>query len=48
VRLWLGGTSKGPLPGVGGYGALYGAMFLVLLAVSVGGLFARYRKAGSL
>ena len=48
VRLWLGGTSKGPLPGVGGYGALYGAMFLVLLAASVGGLFARYRKAGAL
>jgi ABC-2 type transport system permease protein len=48
VRLWLGGTSKGPLPGVGGYGALYGVMFLVLLAVSVGGLFARYRKAGAL
>jgi ABC-2 type transport system permease protein len=48
VRLWLGGTSKGPLPGVGGYGALYGAMFLALLAVSVGGLFARYRKAGTL
>jgi ABC-2 type transport system permease protein len=48
VRLWLGGTSKGPLPGVGSYGALYGAMFLVLLAASVGGLFARYRKAGTL
>ena len=48
VRQWLGGTSPGPLPGVGGYGALYGAMFLVLLAASVGGLFARYRKAGSL
>jgi len=48
VRLWLGGTSKGPLPGVGGYGALYGAMFLVLLAASVGGLLARYRKAGAL
>jgi ABC-2 type transport system permease protein len=48
VRLWLGGTSPGPLPGVGGYGAAYGAMFLLLLVVSVGGLFARYRKAGSL
>jgi ABC-2 type transport system permease protein len=48
VRLWLGGTSKGPLPGVGSYGALYGAMFLVLLAASVGGLFARYRKADTL
>jgi ABC-2 type transport system permease protein len=48
VRQWLGGTSVGPLPGVGGYGALYGAMFLVLLAVSLGGLAARYRKAGGL
>jgi ABC-2 type transport system permease protein len=48
VRQWLGGTSPSLLPGVGSYGALYGAMFLVLLAVSVGGLFARYRKAGSL
>jgi len=46
VRLWLGGTSPGPVPGVGGYGALYGAMLLVLLAASLGGLAARYRKAG--
>ncbi len=48
VRQWLGGTSPSPLPGVGSYGALYGAMFLVLLAASVGGLFARYRKAGAI
>jgi ABC-2 type transport system permease protein len=47
VRQWLGGTSPGPVPGVGSYGALYGAMLLVLLAASVGGLFARYRKAGA-
>jgi ABC-2 type transport system permease protein len=46
VRQWLGGTSPGPVPGVGGYGALYGAMLLVLLAASLGGLAARYRKAG--
>jgi ABC-2 type transport system permease protein len=46
VRRWLGGTSPGPLLGVGHYGPLYGVMFLVLLAASVGGLFARYRKAG--
>jgi ABC-2 type transport system permease protein len=46
VRQWLGGTSPGPLPGVGGYGALYGAMLLALLAASLGGLAARYRKAG--
>jgi len=44
VRLWLGGKSPGPLPGVGSYGALYGAMFLALLAVCLVGLVARYRK----
>jgi ABC-2 type transport system permease protein len=48
VRQWLGGTSTGPVPGVGGYGALYGAMLLVLLAASLGSLAARYRKAGLL
>ena len=48
VRQWLGGTSPTFLPGVGHYGPLYGAMLLVLLAASVGGLFARYRKAGAL
>jgi ABC-2 type transport system permease protein len=47
VRQWLGGTSQGPVPGVGGYGALYGAMLLVLLAASLGGLAARYRKAST-
>ena len=47
VRQWLGGTSPTFLPGVGHFGPLYGAMLLVLLAVSVGGLFARYRKAGA-
>jgi ABC-2 type transport system permease protein len=46
VRQWLGGTSPGPVPGVAGYGALYGAALLVLLAASLGGLAARYRKAG--
>ena len=48
VREWLGGTSPGLVPGVGRYGPLYGAMLLVLLAASVGGLVARYRKAGAL
>jgi ABC-2 type transport system permease protein len=48
VRQWLGGTSVGPVPGVGSYGALYGAMLLALLAASVGGLAARYRKASTL
>jgi len=47
VRQWLGGTSPTFLPGVGHYGPLYGVMLLVLLAASVGGLFARYRKAGA-
>ena len=34
-------------PASGSYGALYGAMLLMLLAAGVGGLFARYRKAGA-
>jgi ABC-2 type transport system permease protein len=46
VRQWLGGTSTGPVPGVGSYGYLYGVLFLVLLAASLGGLAVRYRKAG--
>jgi ABC-2 type transport system permease protein len=46
VRQWLGGTSPSPLPGVGSYGAIYGAALLVLLAASLGGLAIRYRKAG--
>jgi ABC-2 type transport system permease protein len=48
VREWLGGTSPSLVPGVGHYGPLYGAMVLVLLAASLGGLVARYRKAGAL
>jgi ABC-2 type transport system permease protein len=48
VRQWLGGTSPGPVPGVGHYGPLYGAMVLVVLAASLAGLVARYRKAGAL
>jgi ABC-2 type transport system permease protein len=46
VRQWLGGTSFSPVPRPGSVGALYGAMFLLLLAASLGGLAARYRKAG--
>jgi ABC-2 type transport system permease protein len=46
VRQWLGGTSFSPVPPPGSAGPLYGAMFLVLLAASLGGLAARYRKAG--
>jgi ABC-2 type transport system permease protein len=47
VRQWLGGTSPGPVPGVGHYGVLYGVMLLVLLAAGLGALVARYRKAGA-
>jgi ABC-2 type transport system permease protein len=46
VRQWFGGTSPGPVPPPGGLGFLYGVMFLALLAVSLGGLAARYSKAG--
>jgi ABC-2 type transport system permease protein len=46
VRQWLGGTSPGPLAPPGSFGVLYGLIFLVLLAASLGGLAARYRKAG--
>ena len=46
VRQWLGGTSFSPVPRPGSVGVLYGAMFLLLLAASLGGLAARYRKAG--
>lgn len=45
VRQWLGGTSRGPIPPPGGYGWLYGVMFLLLLAAALGLLAARYRKA---
>jgi ABC-2 type transport system permease protein len=47
VREWLGGTSPGEVPGVAHYGPLYGVMLLVLLAASLAGLAARYRKAGA-
>jgi ABC-2 type transport system permease protein len=47
VREWLGGTSPGEVPGVAHYGPLYGVMLLVLLAASLAGLTARYRKAGA-
>jgi ABC-2 type transport system permease protein len=46
VRQWLGGTSPGPIKDAGSYGLAYGLIFLVLLAASLGGLAARYRKAG--
>ncbi|HET7018098.1 MAG TPA: hypothetical protein VFI65_29545 [Streptosporangiaceae bacterium] len=46
LRQWLGGTSTGIVPKPGGVGVLYGLMFVVFLAVGVGGLIARYRKVG--
>jgi ABC-2 type transport system permease protein len=46
VRQWLGGTSFSPVPRPGGVGAVYGAMFLLLMAASLGGLAARYLRAG--
>lgn len=46
VRRWLGGTTPTRVPDPGSYGPLFGAMLLVLLAVSLGALFARYRKVG--
>jgi len=47
VRQWLGGTTVSPVPRPGGAGVLYGVMILVLLGASLGGLAARYRKAGA-
>jgi ABC-2 type transport system permease protein len=47
VRQWLGGTNPGPIPNPGGAGIAYGLMFLVLLAVSLAGLAARYQKVGA-
>ena len=47
VRQWLGGTNPGPIPPPGSVGFLYGIMFLVLLAVCLAGLAARYRRVGA-
>jgi ABC-2 type transport system permease protein len=48
VREWLGRPSSGQqVPGVGHYGPLYGIMLLLLLAASLAGLAARYRKAAT-
>ena len=47
VRQWLGGTNPGPIPNPGGAGVVYGLMFVLLLAVSLGGLALRYRKMGA-
>jgi ABC-2 type transport system permease protein len=44
VRVWLGGTSPGQVANPGHYGPLYGILAVILLAASLGGLAARYRK----
>jgi ABC-2 type transport system permease protein len=46
VRQWLGGKVPGPMAPPGHYGAVYGVMFLVLLAASLTILAVRYRKVG--
>jgi ABC-2 type transport system permease protein len=46
VRIWLGGTSPGEDPSnLGNFGPLYGVVAILMLAASLGGLAARYRKA---
>jgi ABC-2 type transport system permease protein len=45
VRVWLGGISPGEVPAsLGGYGPLYGVVFVVMLAGSLVGLAVRYQK----
>jgi ABC-2 type transport system permease protein len=52
VRQWLGGAPAHGTPApdtvelIGHYGGVYGVVFVVLLAASLGGLAARYRKVG--
>jgi ABC-2 type transport system permease protein len=47
IRQWIGGRSHPTdVPTPGSYGWLYLAAFLVLLLVTGGGLFLRYRKVG--
>ncbi|HEX6525363.1 MAG TPA: ABC transporter permease [Streptosporangiaceae bacterium] len=46
VRIWLGGTNQGLDPtNLGHFGPLYGVVAVLMLAASLGGLAARYRKA---
>jgi ABC-2 type transport system permease protein len=44
VRMWLGGTNPGEVADPGHYGPLYGIAAVLVLAASLGGLAARYRK----
>ena len=48
VRMWLGGRGATPadnVPYPGGFGAVYALVLIILLALSLAGLVARYRKA---
>jgi hypothetical protein len=46
VRRWLGGTNFGDnVPKVGAFGAVYALVLIVLVALSLYGLAARYRRA---
>jgi ABC-2 type transport system permease protein len=46
VRLWLGGTNAGDnVPKPGAFGAVYALVLIALVALSLYGLAARYRKA---
>jgi ABC-2 type transport system permease protein len=46
VRLWLGGLTRADnVPKPGSFGAVYALVLLAILALSLAGLFARYRKA---
>ncbi len=48
VRQWLGGAAvPGGTPAPGGAGPLFGVMFAALLAGSLAGLAARYRRVGA-
>jgi ABC-2 type transport system permease protein len=47
VRQWLGGAPReGTIALMGHYGPVYGIVLAVLLAASLGGLAARYRRVG--
>ena len=48
VRMWIGGRGAAPadnVPNPGGFGAVYALVLVILLALSLAGLAARYRKA---
>jgi ABC-2 type transport system permease protein len=48
VRMWLGGRGAAPadnVPHVGGFGVVYALVLVILLALSLACLAARYRKA---